>query len=138
MLEVDYSERGGFLNKGGYHIYFEPTWRQDSLEFKNAITKMKEFIALPDGIEYSFGTILYNINTHASLYYTQSFASNNAGLLSHKTEHIGFTNQYYSLEAVGALKYALRLIFDLLFIFFQFIQVVQLIFILYNSIKEAL
>ena len=57
---------------------------------------MQEFIGLADGIEYSFATILYNINTHASLYYSQSFAANNAGLLTHDTEHIGFTNQYYS------------------------------------------
>ena len=98
---------------------------------------MKQLIAHPDGIEYSFATILYNINTMASLYYSQAFASNNAGLMSSKTEHIGFTNQYYSREAVGTEQFALRLIMDILFIFFQILQIISLIFVLYNSLKEA-
>ena len=102
VLGIDYQEKGGFQDKGGYHIYFDATWRVDSQEFQNAISLMKQFIDQPDGIEYSFATILYNINTMASLYYSQAFASNNAGLLTPMTEHIGFTNQYYSQEAVGA------------------------------------
>lgn len=137
VLGVDYAEKGGFLNKGGYHVFFDATWRQESGEFEAALAKVKAFIGEPEGIEYSFATILYNLNTHASLYYTQSFASNNAGLLTSGTEMIGFTNQYYSREAVGTEKYALRLAMDALFIFFQVLQVVQLIFVIYNSLKEA-
>ncbi len=62
---------------------------------------MNKFLLREDALEFSFATIVYNINSFYSLYYTQAFALNNAGVLSPKTENIGFTNQYYSQDAVG-------------------------------------
>ena len=58
-------------------------------------------------------------------------------MLASKTESIGFTSQYYDIEAVGRETYILRLLMDILFMFFQLLMVVQLLFVLYNAVKEA-